>query len=253
MQQPSTIQKGQRGAKPHNRCDLPVFPSNRVVYPGMKEEITDENSRNAPESPLVKNGRHTNQSQINRQNDTDKFKNTEITSTSKFPPSNHELNNFDSNSYDQGQHSSTTGHILRHPPPRFHVSTSFDKKPHRLTPLLLGTHYQNETEFSPEVKLNLSNFSLHSPVNFEHLDTHSKSLKRHFTPTPTSFFGGQFKGDPQNEPEDLSVTSSKKRRESSEDGLSPDDGNQTPVSTDEGNKILPLLINFRKTPTSSDS
>lgn len=249
MQQPSTIQKGQRGAKPHNRCDLPAFSSNRMVYPGMKEELTEDSSRSAAESPSIKNERHIHQPQNDFESENDHLRNADSTSTSNFTTLNHDFSHYDKMSFDRQTYlSSSTGGHQRHSVPRFHSPASLDSKPHRLTPLLLGQSYQKGAEFSPEVKLNLN---VLSPIPLEHQST----LKRHLNLTPTNYIGTKFKGDPQNEPEDLSVTTKKKRK--SGEGRPPDnedDGDQkVSVSSEEGGKILPLLINYRKTPTSPDS
>lgn len=269
MQQPSTIQKGQRGAKPHHKCDLSILPSsNRFSYTGFKEEATNENiPRISPSScgPVFSDGRHDAENY--RQNKTHPPHFEAATHSDKSPnfpsPKIRDIENHDENMVQLSKDCIANSNFNNFPSNFQIPQTSFDKK---LPPLMVRTTIPNDLQYSPEDKLKFNGYSRNINSSFETFHNNAKqtvdtNLKRRYvngmTSPPAAIFCSHFKEEPQDEPEDLSLVSKKKRIDfehtcNSERGT-PILDEEKNYSKDEENNILPLLINYKKTPVCEES
>lgn len=266
MQQPSTIQKGQRGAKPHHKCDLSILPSaNRCPYPGLNEEATDENIPQISASscgPVFSDGRHDAENYRQNKTRPPHFEAAIHSDKSpKFPsPKIRDLENHDESMVQLSKECMTNSNLKNFSSNYQIPQTSFDKK---LPPLMVRANISNDLQYSPEDKLKFNGYINPSFETFHNntKQTVDTNLKRRYvdgiTSPPTHIFCSHFKEEPQEEPEDLSLVSKKKRTDfeytcHSERGT-PILEDEKKYSKDEENNILPLLINYKKTPVSEDS
>ncbi|XP_063401378.1 transcription factor ETV6-like isoform X2 [Mytilus trossulus] len=266
MQQPSTIQKGQRGAKPHNKCDIPLFSSsNRFQYSGLKDEPSEDKTQQKPPplSPAISEIHHEleNHRHLKRHSPTDISKPSGRNSTKYLQSNNLDIENYEHSAYQLGNGEMSNSNF-KQLSPNFHIpSTSYEKsKASKLPPLMVRANVTNDVKYSPDVKLNLGVYGMHSPLSFHENNKHhvvNDSLKQQYFEGMTSptFSRSQFNDDPQDEPEDLSFSPKKQRldSESNSGKMSPSDEEQQHIPKDEENNILPLLINYKKTAISTNS
>ncbi|VDI65845.1 ETS translocation variant 6/7 [Mytilus galloprovincialis] len=266
MQQPSTIQKGQRGAKPHNKCDIPLFSSsNRFQYSSLKDEPSEDKTQQKPPplSPAINEIHHEleNHRHLKRQSPTDISKPSGRNSSKYLQSKTLDIENYEHTAYQLGNGDMSNSNF-KQSSPNFHIpSTSYEKsKASKLPPLMVRANVTNDVKYSPDVKLNLGVYGMHSPLSFHQNNKHhviNDSLKQQYFEGMTSptFSRNQFNDDPQDEPEDLSFSPKKQRldSESNSGKMSPSDEEQEHISKEEENNILPLLINYKKTAISTNS
>lgn len=258
MQQPSTIQKGQRGAKPHNKCDMPI---NRFSYPPFKEDTTDEHLAHRPSSS----------NSLTSLNDSDPFKLCKRQSQvedehSSTPPNFSSSNNHSIEPYDERIiHSIKDNHIFNQMSSNFQISkNSFEKNnAHNLQHSMVAANHCSEGHFSSDFKRHMPSFSINNNSQFGSFCTmgkrndndDSKSRFGRYTSPPTHGYGSHFKEEPQDEPEDLSLAPKKRKLNSDyiPEKESPSNDENRLLSKDKENNILPLLIDYKKTQVSEKS